>query len=214
MPVDWGSVGQWAGASATFLAVLVALKLHLRIFPPKLRLSLGSPDGDPETVAITKKEDGVVVKTSERKARYYRLRLTNDRPLFVASEVDVYLVSVETADAADRYVEVWTGALPMMATHYGIHPSRTLGADPREYDLCMLVQDKWMELTPRIMPNTFPQRYRMNEGKVKMQVTLQARALETVSPRFSFELAWDGQWSDDVAKMRLHMAVRSVTTKP
>jgi hypothetical protein len=208
----WTYLGPWFGALATFLVVLVALRLHVRVLPPKLRLALRSPDGEVTKVAITREEDGVVVETSVRDARYYHLILTNERPWFVATDVDVYVVSIETKDASGRYAEVWSGSLPIIATHYGTPPSRRLGAASLEYDLCSVVKDKWMELHPRITPNNFPRRSRANEGTIEFRVTFEARSLETASPRAAFEIAWNSQWDDDTQRMRRNMVVKALAT--
>jgi hypothetical protein len=205
-----GTLAEWVAAVATFLAVLVALRLHTRVFPPKLTLKLRSEDGEATKAILSAQQNGVIVETSERDARYYHVMLSNERPWFVATDVDVYLVSVKTKDANDQYAEIWSGSLPMVASHYGIHPNRTLGADPREYDLCAVVRDKWLELPVRIVPNNFPNKIRVGEGASRMQylITCQARSLEAVSPRISFTIAWDGQWNDDTIRMRQHMVVR------
>src|SRR5688572_711939 len=72
-PYTWVDFGSWLGAIATLLAVVVALRLHVRVIPPKLRLALRSPNGEATTAVLTKEENGVVVSTSRQPARYYHL---------------------------------------------------------------------------------------------------------------------------------------------
>ena len=204
-----GTVADWLVAIATLLVVVVALRLHVLVYPPKLTLRLRSIDGEATKVGVgMKQDDGTFVPTSIRDARYYHVILSNERPIILANDVDVYIVSLETEDASGHYAEMWSGSLPLVATHYEVHPNRALGADPRAYDLCSIVRDKWLQLHPRIVPNNFPDRTRIGEGKIKYRVTLQARSQEVVSPRFAFELAWDGQWDEDTVNMRRHMVVR------
>jgi hypothetical protein len=156
-PPSWVYFGDWLGALATFLAVLVALRLYILIFPPKLKLDLRSKYGERTTVVLTQTNDqGVVIATSIRDARYHHLVLSNTRTWSVGTDIDVYIVSVESEDASGQYTELWSGSLPIVATHYGLPPSRTLGAAAMEFDLCSVVKDKWLELHPRIVPNNFP----------------------------------------------------------
>ena len=205
----WISLGPWFGALATFLAVLVALRLHIKIFPPLLTLKLLSTDGEATTVTITTQNDGEVVSSRSEQARYYHLRLTNERSWIVATDVGVLLVGIETEDASGNYVEVWSGSLPVVATHYGVHPTRTLGAAPQDFDLCSVVRNKWLQLHTLIVPNNFPYRYRVGK-EVRLRLTFQARSLEALSRLFVFELAWDCQWEDDTIKMRRHMVVKQL----
>ena len=55
----------------------------------------------------------------------------------------------------------------------------------------------------------FPKRWRADKP-VRFRVTVQARSAEALSPVYIFDVAWDGQWSDDTATMRRHMVVRQV----
>lgn len=202
--------GPWLGALATFLAALIALRLHTRFFPPKLELALLSEDGEATDVTIaTRDEQGVVTSYRPERARYYHVRLTNMRPWFVATETSVVLLSVDTPDASGTFTQAWAGALPVVAKYYHVHPTRTLGAAPQDFDLCSVVRNKWVELHVTIVTNNFPQRHRQGEH-VKLRLTLQARSMEALSPPFVFDVAWDGKWEEDTVKMRKHMVVRQV----
>ena len=209
--IHWGDVATWIGAIATFLAVLVALRLHTRILPPALRLSLVAPEGEATTVVITTiDQNGVVTKERPEKCRYYHVRLSNSRPWSGATDAAAQVVKVESPDASGEFMPIWTGILPVNAAHYGVHPSHTLGAAPRDFDLCSVVRGKWVELNPRIVPYNFPHRHR-GEKPLRLRVTLEAHSLEVVSRIFQFEISWNGQWDDDTVKMRQHMVVRQVS---
>src|SRR3954469_12960523 len=93
--IHWGDVATWVGAIATFLAVVAALRLHIKVFPPTLHLRPLNPDGRAQEVAI-QSPDGSV---RPEKARYYDVELSNQRPLIPATNQTVYAVAIDTPDA-------------------------------------------------------------------------------------------------------------------
>lgn len=201
----------WAGAIATFLAVLVALRLHIAIFPPKLGVRLVSRDGVATPVTITTMKDNVVLSARTERGRYYHVDLVNERYRWaVAANAAVHIIAVELEDASGKqFIEAWTGAVPIVATYFGVHPDKTLGASPHRYDLCSVVKEKWVELHPQILTQDFPHRHRVEDAPIRLRVILQARSLESVSRPFAFELSWDGKWDEDATRMRQHMVVTS-----
>ena len=205
------SLGPWAGALATLLAVLVALRLHLKVFPPKLRLTALNPDGDRTTLSVTTEEGGLVVSTRPEEARFYRVSLTNERRWVVATDVSVHLVCVALKDATGDYFQTWSGSVALTATSYGKQPpGRLLGVAPLEYDVCYILRNKWLQLTPEIVPNNVNVRYRVG-APIQLRLTLQARSLEALSQRFLLEVAWDGAWEEDTTQMRRHMVFREMS---
>jgi hypothetical protein len=200
-------------AAGTIGAVVVALRLHVRVFPPRLTLRLVSGDGEPVKVNVqTLDHNGSVVHSRPEDARFYRVLLSNSRAWAAATEVGVFLVAIELEDASGKYAPTWSGSIPVTATHYGIHPTRTIGASPLEFDLCAVVRDKWLQLYPAVaVSSDFPYRYRVSDRPIRLRVTLQARSLETVSELFQFGIAWDSNWNDDTVKMRQHVVVRQLT---
>lgn len=214
--VEWlVPFGPWAGALATFLAVLVALRLHVKIIPPRLKLALVSPDGEPTTVDLHTISDGIVISTRKEAARYYHVRLTNERSWVVANDAGVYLVRIDAEDASGKFVTNWSGiSLPITAAHYGTHPTRVVGASEIVFDLCSIVKDKWLAIHPAITPNNFTDKYRTSPGQtIKLRLVIQARSTETTSDQFEFEVAWDGRWSDDTLEIRRHMVVADVSRR-
>ena len=207
----WNWAVQAFVAVATLAAVLVALRPHLKLFPPKLKLTLRSADGEATTVQIQRKDpDGTLRTTDSAPARYYHVELSNERPLFSATDVEVFLVGLEVADGRGGHTQLWSGAIPLTATHYGVHPERTLGASPQQYDLCSIVKDRHFHLHPRVFPNNLPASFLAEGGTGRLRVTLQARSLEVVSPRVAFEIEWDGEWADSAMEMRRHMVVKQL----
>jgi hypothetical protein len=174
-------------------------------------LRLRGVDGRPTPVVVQNIKDNIVEKMEQGIARYYHVELINDRPLVPATNPNVYIVSIARPDAAGAFREVWSGAVPSVATYYGVHPNRILGSDPQLYDLCSVVRGYWVQLFPQIPTMDFPQFLRQEGGQpVRVRVTLQARSLEAVSDRVSFDIAWDGQWADGAEEMRHHMVVSPV----
>lgn len=207
---NWGV--QLAVAVGTLAAATVALRLHVKFFPPVLRLIFAKPEGRPTPVALRTMQDGAVVSTRGERGRYYHVELKNERPLIPATNPIVYLLAVEVPDAAgSSFSEVWAGALPIVATYYEVHPGKILGADPQLYDLCSVVRGKWVELHPQIQTMDFPKLWSYEGETIRFRVTLQARSLEVLSPRYVFEIAWDGEWAEDTTAMRRHMVVRQIS---
>jgi hypothetical protein len=168
----WVELGPWFGALVTFLAVLVALRLHAHILPPRLTVRLRSLDGEATTVLVqvAEPDGGALRTTGSIPARYYHVDLSNERPFFPATDVGVFLTGVEVLTANGVYTQLWSGAVPLTATHYGVHPDRTLGAAPQQYDLCSIVKDRHFQLHPRIFPNNLPALFSATGGTGKLRV--------------------------------------------
>jgi hypothetical protein len=85
----------WASASATFLAVLVAIfgdAIRAALFKPRLTLSLFSPLG-----VLTPQDqwDGHGHKIGSMQTRYYHLELRNARKFSAARDAQVLIMRVE-----------------------------------------------------------------------------------------------------------------------
>jgi hypothetical protein len=108
-PIDWGSVAQWVGGFATFLAVLVALfkESFLRKFRrPKLsvRIILSPPDSIKEIWRYRLPSQSPVKETT----RYmFRLWVSNQGKYDRAEKVQVFAKKLEKLSADERtFVQV------------------------------------------------------------------------------------------------------------
>jgi hypothetical protein len=190
---------QAAAAVATLAAVVVALFggwLLAHLMPPRLTLSL-------------KDWRGFRAPYGGKGSFWYYVRAANKRRWPVATQVQVFLLSVEERDAAGMPRQTWAGELPIKWRDQEIYPAiRTIGRDGADCDLCTVVEGNGLELHPLIPRNTLNAR---RHEKCDLILTLQARAPEADSNRLRVLVAWDGGWADGVEEMTQHMTVRDVS---
>lgn len=193
-------------AVGTVSAVLVALFggwLRAHLAPPRLTLKFENAEGVKTPVTLTA-PDG---NTRRGKGRWYHARVSNEHRWSPATQVQVFLLRVEDRDAAGEFKVTWLGEIPIRWSHQEIKPLvRTIGhAD--DCDLCSVVEDKWIEVHPLIVPHRFHAR---REGPCEIITTFQARGVEAYSNLLRVRIAWDGKWSDDAGEMSRHMVVKEV----
>ena len=203
---------QFASATITFLAVLVALfgdPLRRWLFPPRLALSL-KPDITRTPVKIGA-PDGSVRDTA---GRWYHVTVTNSRRWSPANGTEVYLTQVQNQDAAGRFVNSWVGNIPLRwRDGAALGKSALILGPSAEADLCYAIRaveperTKWVELCPLMTPSNLPIRY--SESFIII-VTLQARSVESDSNVLQVQIAWDGKWSEDDGEMAKHLVVGPV----
>lgn len=204
---------QIISAIGTFLAVFVALfgePLRKKLFPPRLRLILDEPAGLAVPIDV-RAPDGCVRRTT---ARYYHVRVVNDRRWSPATACRVFISQIAENDASGRPVPKLTSAIALRWREWD-----TLGPEPRtvgagaEVDLCSVVRGrgdneaKWVEFHPVVMPMAFEWRRR---SAFQLFVTLQASAVEADSPPLQLQVSWDGRWADGSNEMQHHLVVGRV----
>lgn len=200
-------------ATATFMAVLVALfgewiRAHFfpQIFLPKLKLELRSSLGDKTPVELF---DPIARHAKQGEGRYYHAYVSNENHWSMATQVQVYLLSIEEPTPSGRLAVTWTGAIPIQWRHQAIYPlARTIGP-VAECDLCSVVKDNWVELHP--LAPLFNLKTQRN-APVNMVISLQVRANEVQSPIAKFSIIWNGKWDDGDFNMAQHMVVKKITS--
>ncbi len=200
-------------AVATFSAVLVALFgewIRAHLFSPKLELKLRNTIGEKTPVTLQWTDENGVPHQDQRDGRYYHVKVINSKRWPRATQVQVYLLRVEEPGPDGDLKLAWSGEVPIRWRHQEIHPlARTIGP-PADCDLCNVVKDKWVELSPLIMPNNLTARKR---EAATMVVSLQARANEGESEITRFQISWDGKWEDGDAEMTRHLVVKKYDSK-
>jgi len=195
-------------AIATFAAVFVALFgewVRAHLFSPKLNLTLKSALGEKTKVALEWRDKNGMPHQRMEDARYYHVKVSNRVRWPRATQVQVYLLRVEEPGPDGDLKLAWSGEIPIRWRHQEIHPlARTIGP-PADCDLCNVVKDKWIELSPLIIPNNLNARKR---EAVTMVVSLQARANEGESEITRFQISWDGKWEDGDIEMGRHLVVK------
>ena len=200
-----------AGAVATMSAVVVALfkdAIISRLFPLKLEIELLNSVGEWSPIRMQWQNEQGQIEQKDSEARYYHLRVSNKRPWRVATNVQVYLLSVEEPGPDKRFQLKWVNAIPMTWRHREIYPlTRTVGS-PIDCDLCSVVKEGYLQLHLLIAPNALPTHL---EGEQFMVLTVEARANEGVSKIRRIQIAWDGQWDKADSEMQKHVRIEDVT---
>lgn len=207
----WTWWARIAGTVATLLAVVVALfgdYFRAKLFSPKLSLALVSPVGSKTPVDLV--SNGQV---RQEMARYYHVRLTNEKSWPRATQAQVYLVRVEEPGPDGSPQIRWSGDIPLKWQWHEIHSvQRTVGPEA-VCDLLSVVRGKWLSIETLIQPKALDEfRLRRVGTPVNMTVMLQARSTEGNSPITPFRIAWDGQWDDGDAEMGQHLIIERKAT--
>lgn len=194
-------------AVGTIAAVLVALfgqAFRSKFFPPKLSLSLVNPGGEKTPVNLTWFENGEA-KSRLEDARYYHLRVSNQRRWSPANQVQVFLLRVEEPGPDGELQTTWIGDVPMRWRSQESFPvARTIGP-AADSDLCCVVKGKWLELLPLITPYSLTAK---RSGAASIVLSLQLRANEADSGILRVQISWDGRWEEGMQEMMRHLVVK------
>ena len=195
----------WADATVAFGTIFLAVialwgdQLRKRIWPPKLRLGILSTEGEEAQVG-----------DDRRPARFYHLKVTNERRSSPARRVQVYLLQVEIPRADGEFQGAWAGAVPIRWRLQEFHPlARDIGP-AADCDLCSVVrasdavQNNQLRLYPLVAPHTMQTVF---EQATRLRLTFQAQAIEADSKLLRVEITWNGEWADDARRMAGHLVV-------
>jgi hypothetical protein len=198
----WSLIIQAIGVVGTLLVVVLAIwggGIRSRLAGPKLSLRLLNSQG-----TLNFLTDGTP-------ARYYILKISNQRRWAQAKNVRVILTKILKPDSSGTFVEkVFSGPLqltwrfPQNRPQYSI-----LGPD----DFCTfgnLIKGQQFVLSPYIIPNNFVGFINPSE-QMRFEVITVADSAE--SNTLCIEISWDGNWSDDGSQMQSHLVVREVNVK-
>jgi hypothetical protein len=192
------------GALATLAAVLVALFrdwLLYCIARPKPHLALVNPEGR-HYLSNRPDQSG---RTTD--GFWYHVRVENNSPWNPVSDLYVFLLSIEQADAAGDWKPVWNGDAALTWRHEANPQPKKIGI-AAECDLCHLLKEPLaLHLSPIIpislTPSVFPE-------ECRIALTLQAKGVEATSPRYRFEIFWNGEWSDDATKRARNLVIKTI----
>lgn len=203
MDVQWANFWiQFAYTIVTLGVLVVAVfgePIRNRWWGPKLRMRLNDPNG-----FVVKRQDGTPT-------RYYHLEITNERPSVPARGVRVVCTSMRimNEDPCPRDVVipfrlqlVWTplGSRLQFPTISRIDRCDLghldMGSDRFEFDF----YDK---------PNEFSS-FVPRRGCVHVSLEAEAENCSLAS-RATFEVKWDGEWSDNDEEMAQHLIVRQIS---
>ena len=204
--------GWWVNAGVAFGTIFLAVialwgdQLRRLLWPPKLRLGILSAEGEEAQVG-----------DDRRPARFYHLKVSNERRSSPAKRVQVYLLQVEVPRADGEFRGAWAGAVPIRWRHQEVHPlARDLGPDA-DCDLCGVVKassavpSNQLRLYPLVAPHTMATVY---EQATRLRLTFQAQAIEADSELLRVEISWDGEWADGAKEMTGHLVLAETPSEP
>src|SRR5579864_2081222 len=136
-------------AIGTLGSVIVALFgqwLRLKLWPPKIRMSLVSALGEK---TLENSPDGKL------EVRYYHLHVENDRPWSPATSACVEFVRLEEPGPDETYQVTWFGRVPIRRRHQEMYQLTTDIGSPVDYDVCRVSSGRspTLKLMPIIVPN-------------------------------------------------------------
>lgn len=125
----WVNVAIAIGTIATVVVALFGQALRLKLFPPRLKLLLANPEGERTPVLITWRDEKGEPRERTESARYYHVRVVNERRLSPATNVQVFLIGMEERGPDGQLQVTWTGDVPMRWRHQEVFPPvRTVGS--------------------------------------------------------------------------------------
>lgn len=205
----WVSLGVAIATTSVAAIALFGDWFRARILPPKLKLSLKNTAGE-KTIVRSQRQTEEGLQEWMADARYYHVRVSNQRRWPSANQVQIYLIRIEEPGPDGELQITWTGELPIEWTHQAIYPvARTIGA-AASCDLCSVVKDNWIRLHPLLSPHNLTVKW---PGPTQLTVSLQARGNEGESAISRFHIAWDGKWADGDSEMTRHLIVKDITEK-
>ena len=190
---------QIASVLATLILAGLAVwgtSIRSKFVGPKLKLKLFDPKG--ERIDLT---DG-------SQARYYHLRVINERRSAQANNVRVVLTKV-MRPAADGTIPSYslTGPVQLVWQHGHSMPQYPTIGPSINCDLGSLVNGKGFQLCTMFVPNNLDP---VVLGNQKIKIEAIAISDETESDPLCIEIAWDGTWEEDSNEMLKHMVVKEV----
>jgi predicted MPP superfamily phosphohydrolase len=166
--------------------------------PPNLTLTVHTPDGDP-----------TIFTPSGIRVMFYHLKVINQRPWLPAQSCRVMLMGLSRRDPSGIFQPV-----PMPVPFQFVWapaeitpPSITLVRE-QVLDLGYILENG-SAFVPRLygIPNNFRGFVGPNEA---VRYQLQIEAVNSSSPLYVVEVAWDGVWSYDPDTMMHHLSIRHI----
>lgn len=197
----WGFILQALLVVATSAVAVMAIfgdSIRAKYWGPKLRVRLHDPEG--ESIP-SRDSSGKMVP-----ARFYHLKVTNERLSVSARNVRVMLTQVIKPAADGTFSrQRLSGPLQLKWQHPQFHLlSPTIGSD----DICdfgNLVQDRIFVLSPYLVPNNFEGFLKAGE---RMRVEVIAVADNAESNPLCLEISWNGKWSADTEEMKKNLVIK------
>jgi len=189
---------QWFMVIATLLLGAIAIWgdwIKAKLFAPRLTVEILNEKGE-----ATKFSDGVM-------SRHYHLVIKNHRKSSPAHNVRVLMIGFARPIADGRYGNSpLSGGLQLVWQFKDSIPQFPVIGSPLICDLGNVRQDGTFTLTTMFRPVYLDTNINKNQ---KAKVTVQAVSDEGESEPLAIEIAWDGIWEEDTARMAEHLVIKA-----
>lgn len=193
-------------AVGTVGAVVVALFGYFlpKLFPPKLRIAIADAKGVHQAVRLIEQGGAIPARARDAVARYYHVRVSNERRWTKAHNVQVMLLRIEQETTAG-WVETWAGGgIPLIWQHQDMLGSVRNVGPPGYADLFNVLHNvgaQALQLTPKFGPLGVQLKFE----QCVLRLTLQAQSDEADSRHLVLIARWDGKWQDGATEMAQHL---------
>lgn len=200
--IDWSLIIQLLTAIGTISVVIIAIWgnwITMKLTPPKLKIVSLNTRGE-----LTQFGNGTRVI-------FYHLKVINTRPWVIAKNCRVLLKAVSKELPSGQFQNQPLNTNPSFIwTPAEITPHAINLAKEQAFDFGFLAEDA-TEFRPvlNITPNNFQGFVRANQ---KIRLSLQPYADNFLTEKNQvFEIAWNGQWSDNMDTMAQNLTIREIT---
>ncbi|MFI5387596.1 MAG: hypothetical protein ACHQ50_15925 [Fimbriimonadales bacterium] len=183
-------------------AAIYGERIRAAVLRPKLKLQLVNSIGE----LTTQIEQTDQAPAKSILARYFHMRLTNERRFPVAHEVEVLLTKLEDRGADGNPRAIYEDDIPF-SWKYGLYDRfRTIGHATRATADLLFVREDRLQLLAHA-PNNLGATML---GETHIWITAVARGLEGESNPLRIKVDWDGHWDRGDAEMQRHLKIAVV----
>lgn len=200
--LDWNLIIQLLSAIGSILVAIIAIWgdwLKAKLTPPKLKIVLLNTRGELTTFS----------STGER-VIYYHLKVVNSRPWAIAKNCKVILMAISKELPSGEFQNQPLNTTPSFIwTPAEVTPQAITLVKEQAFDFgCVGEESYFFRPVLNIMPNNF-QGYVKQDQKIRFSLQVSADNYVTEKNQV-FEVAWDGNWSNNLDEMMSHLTIREI----
>ncbi len=203
--IDWSLIIQALTAVGTIAVVIIAIWgdwLKIKLTPPKLKIEFQNIRGE-----LTSFGNGTRVI-------YYHLKVVNSRPWSTAKNCKVLLKAISKELPSGEFQNQALNTTPSFIwTPAEITPHSITLTQEHAFDFGFLAEGaKEFKPVLSLTPNNFQG---FVKERQKIRFSLQPSADNYLSIKFQvFEVAWNGEWSDNMDTMCQNLTIREIKPEP
>lgn len=209
--MEYGSLAEWIAALASLIGLVVAVLLAIiaiwsddlkaQLRRPKLEIQIADPQGEWTLLGTPPKWPAI----------YFHAVVENLTPSMVATAVEVFISKcwIYRKDGSVSKLPL-PSPLPIKARRG--HAAIDIGATSKAYDVlkCLDKEREVWILLQESRPNNFQS---VLTGGERMEIVLQAKALNSVSNWLEIEILWDGHFPKEEDGLGDHL-ILNITSFP